>query len=93
MATKAQLDAARKNIKKAQEASRTKHTIVHVPESARRRDLGKQGGVGLRRHGQPGRALEERNSQQLYALASEHRVPGRAKMGKSELIAAIRKAR
>ena len=92
MATKAQLNAARTNIKKAQEASRTKHTIVHLPESTRR-ELGKQGGVGLRRHGLPGRALEERNSQQLYALASEHRVAGRSKMGKSELIAAIRKAR
>jgi hypothetical protein len=89
MATKAQLDAARTNIKKAQAASRTKHTIVHLPESTRR-ELGKQGALGVRRHG---RALEERNSQQLYALASEHRVAGRSKMGKHELIAAIRKAR
>ena len=92
MATKAQLNAARTNIKKAQEASRTKHTIVHLPESTRR-ELGKHAAIGLKRQGLTNRALEERNSQQLYALASEHRVPGRSKMGKSELIAAIRKAR
>jgi Rho termination factor, N-terminal domain len=92
MATKAQLDAARTNIKKAQEASRTKHTIVHLPEGTRR-ELGRHGAIGLKRQGQSNRALEERNSQQLYALASEHRVAGRSKMGKHELIAAIRKAR
>jgi hypothetical protein len=92
MATKAQLEAARANIKKAQEASRTKHTIAHYPDGPPR-ELARRSGVGVRRQAQAGRALEERNSQQLYALASEHRVPGRATMGKSELIAAIRKAR
>jgi hypothetical protein len=92
MATKAQLEAARANIKKAQEASRTKHTIVHLPEGTRR-EIGKHEAVGLTPHTRSGRALEERNSQQLYALASEARISGRAKMGKTELIAAIRKAR
>jgi Rho termination factor, N-terminal domain len=92
MATKAQLDAARTNIKKAQQASRTKHTIVHLPEGTRR-EIGQHATIGLTRHSKSSRALEERNSQQLYALASEHRVPGRAKMGKTELIAAIRKVR
>jgi hypothetical protein len=92
MATKAQLEAARANIKKAQAASRTKHTIVHLPDGPPR-ELPKRGGAGVRRQASAGRALEERNSQQLYALASEHRVPGRAKMGKSELIEALRKVR
>ena len=92
MATKRQIDAARANIKKAQAASRKKRTLAHLPESTRR-DLGKQGAAGRKRHGEPGRALEDRNRQQLYALASELRVAGRSGMGKSELIAAIRQAR
>jgi hypothetical protein len=91
MATKRQIEAARTNIKKAQAASRKKRTLAHLPESTRR-ELGKQGALGRKRHGEPGRALEDRNRQQLYALASEHRVAGRSSMGKSELIAAIRKA-
>jgi hypothetical protein len=92
MTTKAQLDAARTNIKKAQQASRTRHTIVHLTEGSPR-EIARQGPLALTRQGKAGRALEERNSQQLYALASERRVAGRAKMGKTELIAAIRKAR
>lgn len=92
MATKRQIDAARTNIKKAQLASRARHSLAHLPESTRT-TLGKQAAPGRVRHGEPGRALEDRNSQQIYALAQEHRVPGRSSMGKSELIAAIRKAR
>jgi hypothetical protein len=92
MATKAQLEAARANIKKAQAASRTKHTIAHHPDGPPR-ELAKRSGAGVRGQAQTGRALEERNSQQLYALAREHRVPGRARMGKSELIEALRKVR
>jgi hypothetical protein len=36
-------------------------------------------------------ALEDRNPQQLYALAQTHGIRGRASMGKYELIAAIRR--
>jgi hypothetical protein len=92
MASKRQIEAARANIKKAQAASRKKRTLAHLPE-ATRKELGKQGALGRARNGEPGRALEDRNRQQLYALASERRVSGRASMGKSELIAAIRDSR
>jgi ribosomal 50S subunit-associated protein YjgA (DUF615 family) len=92
MATKAQLEAARTNIKKAQAASRTKRALVHQSESTRRA-LVQQGAGGRLRQGESGRPLEDRNRQQLYALAREHRVSGRAAMGKHELIAAIRKLR
>jgi hypothetical protein len=85
MATKAQLEAARANIKKAQAASRKQRTLALLPEGMRRRKLASP------RAGEPGRALEDRNSQQLYALACEHRIAGRSTMGKHELIAAIRK--
>jgi hypothetical protein len=92
VATKRQIEAARANIKKAQAASRKKRTLAHLPE-ATRKELGKQGAMGRARHGEPGRALEDRNRQQLYALARERHVHGRATMGKSELIAAIRDTR
>jgi hypothetical protein len=87
MATKAQLEAARSNIKKAQAALRKQRTLL--PESTRR-TLGK---IGRPRDAGSGRALEDRNSQQLYALAREHRIAGRSTMAKHELIDAIRKVR
>jgi hypothetical protein len=92
MSTSTQAQAARRNVKKAQQAARRKRTIAHLPASTRR-ELGKQAARGRRRGGQPGRALEERNRQQLYEVAKEKHIPGRSKMGKWELINAIRKAR
>ena len=41
MATQKQVQAAKRNVKKAQSAARNKRTIAHLPE-ATRRDLGKQ---------------------------------------------------
>jgi hypothetical protein len=46
---------------------------------------------GRRRGGSAGRALEDRNRQQLYELAQKRNIPGRSKMGKWELIDALRK--
>jgi hypothetical protein len=57
-----------------------------------RSELGKQAARGRRRGGKPGRALEDRNRQQLYELAKEKQIPGRSKMGKWDLIKAIRRA-
>jgi hypothetical protein len=91
LATKRQIEAARANIKKAQEASRKKRKIAH-DYVATRKDVGKKLVLGRKRGEETGRALEERNRQQIYALASHHGIRGRATMGKSELIAAIRKA-
>jgi hypothetical protein len=45
MATEKQRAAARRNIKKAQEAARSKRTISHLPKSTRTA-LGKQGAKG-----------------------------------------------
>jgi hypothetical protein len=91
MATKKQTQAARKNIKRAQAAARKKRTIAHLPKSVRS-DLGKQASLSRQRGGKAGRALEDRNRQQLYELAKKRNIPGRSKMGKWDLIAALRRA-
>jgi hypothetical protein len=91
MATTKQTKASRTNIEKAQEAAASKRTLAHLPESTRR-DLGKQGARGRARGGHAGHALEERNREQLYELARSKGISGRSKMGKWELIEAIRKA-
>jgi hypothetical protein len=92
MASKKQSEAARKNVKKAQEAANSKRTIANLPENTRRA-LQEEARKGARRGGKAGHALEDRNRQQLYELAQERGIPGRSKMGKSELIEAIRASR
>ena len=92
MATTKQRQAAKKNITKAQRAATRKRTIANLPASTRR-ELGKQAARGRRRGGQAGHALEDRNRQQLYEIAKNKGIPGRSKMGKWDLIKAIRKAR
>jgi hypothetical protein len=92
MATKKQTEAARRNVKKAQQAAKQKRTIANLPKSTRR-ELGKQAARGRQRGGEPGHALEDRSREQLYEIAKEKEIPGRSKMGKWDLIKAIRKAR
>jgi hypothetical protein len=92
MATRKQVQAAKKNVKKAQGAARQQRTIANLPASTRR-ELGKQAARGRARGGQPGHRLEDRNREQLYELAKQKQIPGRSKMGKWDLIEALRKAR
>jgi hypothetical protein len=92
MATKKQVAASKKNIRKAQRTAREKRTIAHLPSSTRQA-LGEQAARGRRRGGQPGQALEDRNRTQLYDEARKLDIPGRSKMGKWELLDAIRAAR
>jgi hypothetical protein len=89
MATKKQVQAAKRNVKKAQTAARTKRTIANLPE-ATRRDLGKQGARARTREGSAGHALEDRTRPQLYELAKRRNIRGRSKMGKWDLIRALR---
>jgi hypothetical protein len=91
MATRKQTQAARRNVKKAQSAARSKRTIAHLPESTRR-DLGRQASAARRRGGQAGHALEDRSREQLYDLAKKRNIRGRSKMGKWDLIRALRRS-
>jgi hypothetical protein len=92
VATSRQLQAAKQNVKKAERGAAAKKTIASLPESTRR-DLGREGAKARQRHGDAGHALEDGSRQQLYDLARQKDIPGRSKMGKWDLIEALRKAR
>ena len=92
MATRKQTEAAKRNVKKAQAVAKRKRTIAKLPESTRR-DLQREARKGAARGGEAGHRLEDRNRQQLYETARKLDIPGRSKLGKSQLIQAIRKAR
>ena len=87
-----EVKAAKSNIKKAQQAAKRKRTIAHLPKSTRS-SLSQQAARSRARGGKAGHALEDRNRQQLYEIAKKKEIPGRSKLGKWDLIKAIRKAR
>ena len=89
MATQKQVRAARRNIQKAQRAAKSERTLAHLPQ-ATRRDLGKQASKARGRGGRAGHTLEDRTREQLYELAKKRQIRGRSKMGKWELVRALR---
>jgi hypothetical protein len=89
--TRKQTQTARKNVQKAQRAARSKKTISRLPKQTRR-ELGRQAAKSRQRGGEPGHNLEDRTRQDLYEVAKAKGIPGRSKMGKWDLIKAIRKA-
>jgi hypothetical protein len=91
MATTKQVQAAKRNVERAQRAAKRKRTIAKLPESTRR-GLQQQARRGRARGGRAGHALEDRNREQLYEIAKKKDIPGRSKMGKWDLIKAIRRA-
>ena len=89
MATSKQSQAAKRNIRKAQTAAKRQRTIGKLPRSVRT-DLSRSAAAARRRGGKAGRSLDDRTRQQLYDLATERDIPGRSRMGKAELIRALR---
>jgi len=89
MATKKQVQAAKRNVTHAQQAAKHKRTIAHLPADTRRA-LGREAAKGRQREGGAGRAYEDRSREQLYEIAKERNIRGRSKMGKWDLIAALR---
>jgi hypothetical protein len=89
VASTRQVAAAKENVKKAQRAARKKRTIANLPADTRH-DLGRQAARSRQRGGGAGHALEDRNRQQLYELAKKRNIRGRSKMGKWDLIEALR---
>ncbi len=92
MASTKQVRAAKRNIKSAQKVARRKRTISKLPKAVRH-DLGRQGAAARRRGGTLGRALEDRTREQLYEQAKKEGIPGRSRMGKWDLIKALRRSR
>jgi hypothetical protein len=92
MATQKQRTAARRNVRKAQTAAKRAKTISKLPKRVRS-DLGRQAAKARRRGGRPGHALEDRTRQDLYDEARRLGIAGRSKMGKWDLIDAIRRSR
>jgi hypothetical protein len=90
MATQRQTAAARRNVPKAQDAARRKRTLANLPASTRR-DLGHQAAMARQRGGEAGHRYEDRTREQLYEVAQKRNIRGRSKMGKWELIEALRR--
>jgi hypothetical protein len=86
MATHAQRQAARKNIRKAITAAKKKRTIAHMPKKTRTA-LGKQAAAVAKRKRTGGTGPKTR--QELYREAQKRNIPGRSKMGRAELAKAL----
>jgi hypothetical protein len=86
MATRKQVQAAKKNVKKAQAGARKKRTIANLPAKTRSA-LGKQGAAVAKRKrtGSSG----PRTRAELYEEAKRKDLPGRSKMGRAELARAL----
>jgi low affinity Fe/Cu permease len=82
MATSKQTRAARRNVKKAQQAGAAKKTIAHLPAKTRTA-LGKQGAAIAPRKRTGGASPKTRA--ELYEIARQRDLPGRSKMGRDEL--------
>ena len=83
MATKKQREAAKRNVKKAQSAAKSKQTLKNLP-SRTRAALGKES-AAVRRGDAPTR-------KELYEKAQKLDIPGRSRMGKAELKRAVARA-
>ena len=91
MATQKQVQAAKRNIGKAQQAARSKRTIANLPAETRR-EMGRQAAKARNRGGQAGHSYEDRTRAQLYEVAKQRGIAGRSKMGKWVLIDALRRS-
>jgi hypothetical protein len=86
MATRKQTQAAKRNIKKAAKAARSKKSIAHMPSSTRTA-LGKQGAAVAQRKRTGSSSPKTRA--ELYEEAKRRNLHGRSKMGRDELARAL----
>jgi len=90
MATQRQRQAARRNVRKAIGAAKSKRTIAHMPKKTRTA-LGKQGAAVAQRKRTGGTSPKTR--QELYREAQRLDIAGRSKMGRVQLLRAVQRAR
>jgi hypothetical protein len=86
MATKKQVQAAKRNVKEAQAGARKKRSIASMPAKTRSA-LGKQGAAVAQRKRTGGSSPKTR--QELYEIAKRRNLSGRSKMGRAELARAL----
>jgi hypothetical protein len=86
MATQKQRTAARRNIKKAASAAKSKRTLANLPKKTRTA-LGKQGAAVAARKRTGAKTPHPR--QELYEEARRKGLPGRSKMGRADLVRAL----
>lgn len=86
MATQAQRQAAKRNVKKAAKAAKDKRSIASMPKKTRTA-LGKQGAAVAKRKRTHSGGPKTR--QELYEEAKRRNIHGRSKMGRDELAKAL----
>lgn len=86
MATTRQRQTARRNVRAAIGSAKRKRTIANMPKSTRTA-LGKQAAAVAQRKRTGGSRPKTR--QELYAVAQRRNLPGRSKMGRSQLARAL----
>ena len=86
MATSKQRQAAKKNVKKAQQGAQSKRSLANLPK-ATKTALGKQGAAVAERKRTGGSTPKTRA--ELYEEAKKKDLPGRSKMGRDELAKAL----
>jgi len=86
MATTKQVQAAKRNVRKAQAGARKKRSIASMPASTRTA-LGKQGAAVAKRKRSGSSSPKTRA--ELYEEAKRRNIAGRSKMGRDELARAL----
>jgi hypothetical protein len=86
MASTKQVQAAKRNIKKARAGAERKRSIANMPARTRTA-LGKQGAAVARRKRTGGSSPKTRA--ELYEEAKKKDIPGRSRMGRAELARAV----
>ena len=84
MATQKQRTAAKRNVKSAQSAAKSKRTLSKLPAKTR---------TALGKEANKVRRGETETRKELESKARRLKIPGRSKMGKDELRRAITRAR
>lgn len=88
MSTEKQRRAARRNIKAAAAAAKQKRTISRMPK-ATGTALGKQASAVARRRRT--HTSQPKTKAELYEMAKRRNIPGRSRMGRDELMRALRR--
>ncbi|HVW81139.1 MAG TPA: hypothetical protein VHB69_09405 [Mycobacteriales bacterium] len=86
MASTKQVQAAKRNVKAAQRGAASKRSLANMPK-ATKSALGKQGAAVAQR--KRSGTSEPKTRAELYEIAKARDLPGRSKMGRSELAKAL----